>query len=105
MVHGHLGMSMSSRRQIVEMIQKGFAAILLLSSTVSVLAQDDAQPRGGRGGAPEYWWVDKILGGPNAYKPPNRPIWRLSELKRMHGGQNNWSHQIILDDEENVVYN
>jgi len=62
------------------MIQKGFAAILLLSSVVPVLAQDDVLARGGRDGTMEYWWVDKIRGGPNAYKAPNRPIWRLSEL-------------------------
>ena len=86
-------------------IQKGFAAILLLSSVVPVLAQDDAAARGGRDGTTEYWWVDKSPGGPNVYKAPNRPIWRLSELKQMHAGQNNWSQQIILDDEENVTYN
>jgi len=89
----------------VKVIQKGFAAILLLSSVVPVLAQDDALARGGRDGTTEYWWVDKIAGGPNAYKEPNRPIWRLSELKQMHAGQNNWSQQIILDDEHNVTYN
>ena len=89
----------------MKVIQKGFAAILLLSSVVPVLAQDDASARGGRDGTMEYWWVDKIPGGPNAYNAPNRPIWRLSELTQMHAGQNKWSQQIILDDEENVTYN
>jgi quercetin dioxygenase-like cupin family protein len=100
-----LGNADFSEGQIVEMIQKSFAAILLLSSTVSVLAQDDAQPRGERGRALEYWWVDKIPGGSNAYKAPNRPIWRPSELKQMHRTQINWSQQIILDDEQNATYN
>jgi hypothetical protein len=82
---------------IVDMIQKSFAAILLLSTAVPVLAQGDA--------ARETWWVDKSAGGLGAYKAPNRPIWRLSELKRMHAGRSNWSQQIILDDEQNVTYN
>jgi quercetin dioxygenase-like cupin family protein len=89
----------------VKMIRKGFVAILLLSSVVPVLAQDDALARSGRDGTTEYWWVDKMRGGANAYKAPNRPIWRLAELKQMHAGQNNWSQQIILDDEESVTYN
>jgi len=88
----------------VKMIQN-FAAILLLSSVAPVLAQDNVLARDGRDGTMEYWWVDKIRGGPNAYKAPNRPIWRLSELKQMHAGQNNWSQQIILDDEQTVTYN
>jgi len=83
------------------MIQRGFAVLLLLASAVPVLAQGDA----GGGPASETWWVDKIAGGPKAYKAPNRPIWRLSELMRMHAGQANWSQQIILDDEQNVTYN
>jgi len=83
------------------MIQKTFAVLLMLSTPLPVLAQGDA---GGRS-APESWWVDKIAGGAKAYKSPNRPIWRLSELKQMHAGQANWSQQIILDDEQNVTYN
>ncbi len=86
-------------------IQSGLAIILLILSVAPVLAQDDAPARGGREGTTEYWWVDKIAGGPSAYKAPNRPIWRLSELKQMHAGQNNWSEAIILDDEADVTYN
>jgi quercetin dioxygenase-like cupin family protein len=86
------------------MIDMGFAALLLLSSVVPALAQDEAPARGRHNGT-EYWWVDKIQGGPSVYKAPNRPIWRLSELKQMHAGRNNWSEQIILDDEDNVTYN
>jgi len=88
----------------MKMIHTGIAAILLLSPTVPVLAQDDA-PGSARGGALEYWWVDKIPGGPGAYRTPNRPIWRLADLKQRHASQNNWSEQIIRDDEENVTYN
>jgi len=89
----------------VKVIQKSFAAILLFWSAVPVLAQGDAPAQGGRDSAAEFWWVDKAAGGPSAYKAPNRPIWRLSELKQEHGGQSNWSQQIILDDEQNVTYN
>jgi len=83
------------------MIRKTFAVLLLLGATAPVLAQGDT----GAGPATESWWVDKIAGGAKAYHAPNRPIWRLSELKRMHAGQANWSQQIILDDEQNVTYN
>ncbi len=76
------------------MIQRAFAILALLFAAAPVLAQ-----------APESWWVEKITGGPKAYRAPNRPIWRLSELQRMHAGQKNWSQQIILDDEQNVTYN
>jgi len=58
---------------------------------------------GGRGGPVETWYVnkaDKVV-----YTPPNRPIWRLSELLAMHRGQNNWSQPILKDDYEEVTYN
>ena len=80
----------TSHGQAVGVIGAAVAAILLLSF-LPVLAQGDAPARGGRDGTTEYWWVDKIPGGPNAYKAPNRPIWRLSELKRIHAGHNEWS--------------
>jgi len=56
----------------------------------------------GRGPA-EYWWVNKTEGG--VYKAPNRPLWRLADLKKMHAGQNNWSQQIVLDPEQDATYN
>jgi quercetin dioxygenase-like cupin family protein len=59
-------------------------------------------PGAGRGGPAEYWWVNKTEGG--LYKPPMKPLWRLSELKKMHSGQNNWSEQIILDPEQDATY-
>jgi quercetin dioxygenase-like cupin family protein len=72
----------------------------------SVLAQDPAPARGGRGGrggAAQYWWVNKTAGG--AYKPPNRPLWKLSDLKQMHAGRSNWQEQIVLDPEQDATYN
>jgi len=34
-----------------------------------------------------------------------RPLWKLSDLKRMHAGQNTWQEQIIKDPEQDVTYN
>jgi quercetin dioxygenase-like cupin family protein len=34
-----------------------------------------------------------------------RPLWKLSELKQMHAGQNNWQEQIIRDPEQEATYN
>jgi mannose-6-phosphate isomerase-like protein (cupin superfamily) len=49
------------------------------------------------------WWVNKTEGG--VYKPPMRPLWKLSDLKKMHAGQNTWQEQIILDPEQDATYN
>ena len=51
----------------------------------------------------ENWWVSKTEGG--VYKAPMRPLWKLSDLKKMHAGRNNWSQQIILDPEQDATYN
>jgi mannose-6-phosphate isomerase-like protein (cupin superfamily) len=32
-------------------------------------------------------------------------LWKLSDLKKMHAGQNNWQEQIILDPEQDATYN
>ena len=77
------------------------AALALVSSTALVLAPSLAQPEG-RGPA-ENWWVNKTEGG--VYKAPMRPLWKLADLKKMHGGQTNWSEQIILDPEQDATYN
>jgi mannose-6-phosphate isomerase-like protein (cupin superfamily) len=66
-----------------------------------ILAAQNAEPA--RGGAPEMWWVNKTKGG--VYNPPMRPLWKLSDLKRMHAGQNNWQEQIIKDPEQDATYN
>ena len=65
-------------------------------------AQQQGGARGG-GGPVQTWWVNKTQGG--VYKAPMRPIWKLTELKKMHSGQNTWSEQIILDAEQNATYN
>ena len=56
-----------------------------------------------KGAARENWWVNKTEGG--VYKAPMRPLWKLADLKKMHGGQANWSEQIILDPEQDATYN
>ena len=55
------------------------------------------------GGANEMWWVSKTRGG--VYTAPMRPLWKLSDLKQMHAGQNNWQEQIIKDPEQDATYN
>jgi quercetin dioxygenase-like cupin family protein len=79
-------------------------SVLCLAFAMGVagsVSTSKAQPAG-RGPA-EYWWVNKTEGG--VYKAPNRPLWRLADLKKMHAGQNNWSQQIVLDPEQDAIYN
>jgi mannose-6-phosphate isomerase-like protein (cupin superfamily) len=78
------------------------ASIAFVACNLGAVISIQAQPGGGRGGPPEYWWVNKTEGG--VYKSPMRPLWRLSDLKRMHAGQDNWSQQIILDPEQDATY-
>lgn len=61
-----------------------------------------APGRGGRGPA-EFWYVNKKTSV--VYTPPNRPLWKLSDLLQMHAGQNNWSQEILKDDLQDVTYN
>src|SRR6266446_8691751 len=79
-------------------------AIACLAASVSSLAsaQEQDSARGGRGPA-QTWWVNKTAGG--VYKPPMRPLWKLSDLKQMHAGQNTWQEQIIRDPEQDATYN
>jgi len=74
-----------------------FAAFARLPTVVAQNAQ------AGRGGAAETWWVNKTRGG--VYIPPMRPLWKLSDLKQMHAGQNNWQEPIIKDPEQDATYN
>ena len=62
-----------------------------------------AAAQGGGRGPLEQWWAAKTEGG--VYNPPMRPLWKLSDLKRMHAGQNNWREQIIRDPEQDATYN
>jgi len=75
-----------------------------LTITVGILGSAQ-QPVSSPDGRPtvQTWWVSKTPGG--VYKSPMRPIWRLSDLKQMHAGQDNWQEQIILDPEQDATYN
>ena len=79
---------------------RALAVMVMAVGFCGSLASSQAQPA--RRPA-ENWWVSKIEGG--VYKAPMRPLWKLSDLKKMHAGQNNWSQQIILDPEQDATYN
>jgi len=87
------------RSSILDGVARAALALFAAGAVVSSHAQ---APGGGRGGPTEYWWVNKTEGG--VYKPPMRPLWKLSDLKQLHAGQNNWSEQIILDPEQDASY-
>jgi mannose-6-phosphate isomerase-like protein (cupin superfamily) len=53
--------------------------------------------------ARQTWWLNKTKGG--VYVPPMKPVWKLSELKKIHAGQNNWQEQIVRDPEQEATYN
>ena len=78
-------------------------AALAFCSSILALTPSLAQPEGGGRTPAENWWVNKTEGG--VYKAPMRPLWKLSDLKKMHAGQANWSQQIILDPEQDATYN
>jgi quercetin dioxygenase-like cupin family protein len=71
-------------------------AVLLIGGTALTYAQAP-------GGGPQTWWISKTQGG--VYKPPMKPIWKLSELKKKYAGTNNWKEQIVLDPEQDATYN
>src|ERR1700689_120015 len=85
----------SSARRVVINIAIAIGVLALLP----VLASQAQAPRR----APETWWVAKTKGG--VYKPPNRPLWKLADLLKMHAGQANWSEQIVKDPEQDATYN
>ena len=77
---------------------------LLAAGCLPAFAQGGQPGRGGRGGGPaETWLVEKTKGG--VYTPPMRPLWKLSDLKQAHAGQNNWQEQIVKDPEQDATYN
>lgn len=79
-------------------------AVAGLAACLGVMpAQEPGAARGGRGGVAENWWLNKTAGG--VYRPPMRPLWKLSDLKQIHAGQDTWREQIILDPEQDVTYN
>ena len=77
-----------------------FGALVAVSGSPTLVAQN-AQPAAV--GAAEMWWVSKTKGG--VYNAPMRPLWKLTDLKQMHAGQNNWQEQIIQDPEQDATYN
>ena len=60
---------------------ESLAPLLLFCSLMPVLAQDNAAAA--RTQSVELWLVEKPILGKGAYKSPNRPIWRLADLKKM----------------------
>jgi len=78
-------------------------AIGLLAASLFPAASGLAQ--GARGGRPppQQWWAYKEPGG--VYTPPNRPLWKLADIKSMHAGQNNWSQPIISNPQQQASYN
>ena len=81
---------------------KTTSAAIVFGALVAVSALSTPAAQNG-GGTPEMWWVNKTKGG--VYTTPMRPLWKQSDLKRMHGGQNNWQEQIIKDPEQDATYN
>jgi mannose-6-phosphate isomerase-like protein (cupin superfamily) len=77
-------------------------AIACLAASVCIVTSARAQGPA-KAEPAQTWWVNKTPGG--VYKPPMRPLWKLSDLKQMHAGQNTWQEQIILDPEQDATYN
>jgi mannose-6-phosphate isomerase-like protein (cupin superfamily) len=93
-------------KDLMKMATAGLAAVVCVTLA---LAQDSAAggrgsgKGGGKGGPAQLWFVEKTTGG--VYKPPMRPLWKLSDLKAIHAGQSSWQEQIILDPEQDATYN
>ena len=76
-------------------------AALAIAAAAAFFSPGFAQEGGGK--APETWWVAKSKGG--VYIPPNRPLWKISDLKKKHAGQSNWQELIIKDPQQEATYN
>lgn len=90
-----------------------FLKILMLAASVGVIvpaavAQQNGPPGGdaartvsappvGRGGQPVAWVPKKAQLTP--YEAPNRPLWRLSDVKAMHSPTGTWSQPIVRNKE------
>jgi mannose-6-phosphate isomerase-like protein (cupin superfamily) len=92
---------MMMAKMMARMMPAGIVIGVLVAGGLPTLVAQNAQPA--RGGANETWWVNKTRGG--VYNPPMRPLWKLSDLKQMHGGQDNWQEQIVRDPEQDATYN
>src|SRR5689334_15851882 len=84
------------------MMTKHLPALFVISALVTLAGAPPLLAQG-RGSTNETWWVDKTKGG--VYNAPMRPLWKLSDLKQMHAGQNNWQEPIIKDPETDATYN
>jgi hypothetical protein len=85
-----------------DMMTKRMPAAMVIGVFVAVAAVPALMAQG-RGATSETWWVNKTKGG--VYTPPMRPLWKQSELKQIHAGQNNWQEAIIKDPEQDATYN
>ena len=81
-------------------VMNGGAALAILA--LAAFAASPGWAQGGRAPA-EQWWAYKEQGG--VYTPPNKPYWKLSDIKAMHAGQNNWSQPIISNPQQQASYN
>src|SRR5262245_31859944 len=57
---------------------------------------------GGRGGPPQQYWVQKTKGG--VFIPPNKPLWKLADVKAKHKGQATWNEVVVKDTELQAEY-
>src|SRR4029077_11557547 len=93
-------------KNVMKIAISGLAAVVCVALA---LAQEPPAGGGGKGkggkgkGPAQLWYVEKTTGG--VYKPPMRPLWKLSDLKTMHAGQNSWQEQIILHPEQDPSHN
>jgi mannose-6-phosphate isomerase-like protein (cupin superfamily) len=83
-------------------LRNGGAALAILALAAFAASPGLAQGGGGRP-PPQQWWTYKTQGG--VYTPPNRPYWKLSDLKAQHAGQNNWQQLIISNPQQQATYN
>jgi mannose-6-phosphate isomerase-like protein (cupin superfamily) len=74
-----------------------FFAVLALASAPASPGFSQARPPA------QQWWTYKTQGG--IYTAPNRPLWKLADLKQQHAGQNNWQQLIISNPDQQVTYN
>ena len=89
-------------KNVMKIAIPGLAAVVCVTLA---LAQDPAASRGGgkgKGGSAQLWYVEKTTGG--VYKPPMRPLWKLSDLKAMLAGQSSWqAPQLICQGADSIV--
>lgn len=76
----------------------------LLTSAMFVLAVFSPLAGWAQTRAPQQqWWAYKTQGA--VYTAPNRPLWKLADLKQMHAGQANWQELVISSPEQQATYN